>query len=338
MSNQYQWASPDAIQAARGVDLYGYLLSKFPNNIRQEGDILHAGRLNSQDDLIVTKGRPGYRDTNTGETGDPIECLVRYFNCDVTKAVVSLCEFSGIDPTASALREEPAGRPGIVLPARAPEPQARLYDYMTRQVRIPSWLVQKLAEWGQLYQEGGSGQGRIVFVNPEQTLAEIYDPDGPSRQILSAGPGAFWWFKPNGPSSDATAAYICETPIDAMSLYLFHLGRQMGEFPGYPPNMNGLYCAIGSTDDCLAIERIWKGMANARRMASLALNHNDAADRCISQYRNMVCESPVGMSWSEDWIKDTQENEKREQWAAEARAELQAGRQPGNSGLPPLEG
>ena len=335
MSSEYQWVSPDAILAAQEVDPYGYFLSEFPNNVRQENDILHVSfRRDRTDDFTVTKGDPVCRIADTGETCDPLRALIRYCGAvgyDLNYSVVSLCRFAGIDPTASAAAEEPEDPPGTGLPAPAPEPHARLAEYLVRQKRIPDWLVRQLAGWGQLYQ---AADGRIVFTDPARTCAEILDPDTEEREFLSAEPGGFWWFKANDPESDAAGAYICETAVDALSLRLIHNEMELGDMYSY--NANDLYCVTGSTVDHTAVERIWRGMAEAGRGTVLALGRSDESLRCIAQYENMPRTSPEGMSWSENWVRLMRESDERQ--AAKAQAELRAGPQSGDSGLPPLEG
>lgn len=88
-----EWVGKEAIRAARRVNLYDYLSSRHPNDVRMEGNSL---RLDRDRSVSVKTGYAGYQDFSDCSTGNAIECLTRYLGYDFRSAVAALCEFAGI--------------------------------------------------------------------------------------------------------------------------------------------------------------------------------------------------------------------------------------------------
>ena len=190
------------------------------------------------------------------------------------------------------------------VPLDLPEPRkpdaGDALSYLNERHGLWPQAAKPLVRWGMLYRQ--FGPCTAVFVNPERTYAEIFRASSePAREVRYTSPGAFWWFKPLGPGSDATEAYICESVLDAVSLYCLHLPRF---FPGVNPDDifvdNILYCAVGDASRQEAIDAIKAGMAAAGRGTVIALNNTDAG--LAARARNAGCKSiaPHGTSWNED--------------------------------------
>lgn len=311
-----QYVNHEAIKAARRARLYDFLLSRHPGDVEREGDSL---RLRCNHSVSVRRGYSGYKDFATGETGNAIECLTRYLDYEFPDAVAALCESSGMSqteitgqeravPATGAARTPQVDRTPVDVPKRIQEPpQAtqreftppeplqgpyrQLYAYLTQQRGIPATLIQRLIDWGLLYQE--AAHANMVFIDPARSFAELRGSNSfkPFHQVMFADPAAFWWFKSGDLDSNATVAYVCESAIDAISLYLLQEGS--GE--------NGLYCSIGGVTNQQRIDRIKAGMGAAGCKTVIAVDNDQAGEDC--RQRNPDCPAiiPKRKDWNEDW-------------------------------------
>lgn len=306
----------EQIQAARKADLYKFLLRFHLNDVIQEGDSI---RLCDNHSVSIKEGYCGYTDFATDETGNSIECLVNYFDYDFVKAVKALCASShrtnpeihaaaqhtgtAADPAASGKNQK---KP-FVLPEPVTGPCMDLSSYLSNIRGISVYVLGDLAGDGILYME--RSHKNIVFVNPERNFAEIRgsDPDHPFHQVMyDDDPAAFWWFKQNGPYSEPTIAYICESAIDAISLYCIHR-----TYSHWEPN--GLYCSIAGVSNQQRIDRIKAGMDAAGLKTILAVDNDDAGEQCRRRNPDCLFAVPYLKDWNEDLVdmikKDGGQNE-----------------------------
>ena len=308
-----QYVNHEAIKAARRARLYDFLLSRHPGDVEREGDSL---RLCCDHSVSVRRGYSGYKDFATGETGNAIECLTRYLDYEFPDAVTALCQFCGIPlqgqeravPAPGTARTPQVDKTPVDVPKRAQEPpQAaqrafappeplqgpyrQLYAYLTQQRGIPATLIQRLIDWGLLDQE--KDHANMVFIDPARSFAELRGSNSfkPFHQVMFSDPAAFWWFKSGDLDSNATVAYVCESAIDAISLYLLQ-----GDSKD-----NGLYCSIGGVANQQRIDRIKAGMGAAGCKTVIAVDNDQAGEDC--RQRNPDCPAiiPKRKDWNEDW-------------------------------------
>ena len=170
-------------------------------------------------------------------------------------------------------------------------PYRQLYAYLTQQRGIPATLIQRLIDWGLLYQE--KDHANMVFIDPARSFAELRGSNSfkPFHQVMFSDPAAFWWFKSGDLDSNATVAYVCESAIDAISLYLLQ-----GDSKD-----NGLYCSIGGVANQQRIDRIKAGMGAAGCKTVIAVDNDQAGEDC--RQRNPDCPAiiPKRKDWNEDW-------------------------------------
>lgn len=294
------WVSHEAIAAARRAPLYSYLLSRHPVEVCREGNSLRLRRNHS---VSVKCGYSGYTDFATGETGNAVECLTRHLGYDFQGAVAALCEYIGISTDTdrrAQFRTAPEHLQETPEPFILPEPvqgqYRHLYAYLTRRRGIPPAMVQQLIDWGLLYQE--RDHNNIVFINHERTFAELRGTASYKsfHQVLFSDPTVFWYFKPYGPDSTATAAYICEAAIDAVSLFLLHRAA------GIPDGENGLYCSIGGVANQRRIDHIKADMTAAGCPAILAVDNDQAGELCRQRNPDCLAILPQHKDWNEDLI------------------------------------
>ena len=285
-----QWVHPDLIKTARQADLYSFLLRNHRQDIELEGNTI---RLRSNHSLTLKEGYSGWKDWATGETGNGIDLLTNYFGYDLQSAVESLCGSSGI---SAGLPQQPksckaAMDPRVFSPPVPLQgPYRQLYAYLTQTRGIPAEMVQRLIDDRILYQ--AADHANMVFINPAGTFAEVRGTNtfSPYHQVQFSDPAAFWWFKTNGLFSDATVAFVCEAAIDAISLYLLRKDKYPGE--------NGLYCSIGGVANQQRIDAIKSGMAAAGLQTVIAVDNDNAGEKC--RQKNSDCPYLIP-SGAKDW-------------------------------------
>lgn len=314
------WASREQIQAARRVNLYDFLQAVHPGDIKQEGNSV---RLRCNHSVSIRRGYAGYKDFSTGETGNGVDCLVRYLGYSFQDAVTALCRFAA--PALLTVQGTPQKGTGavlssqvvfappytletpqnatdapqrpFVLPAPVTGQYRQLFAYLTQQRGIPAKVIQWLIDQELLYQE--AEHSNMVFVDPARSFAEIRGTNSfkPFHQVMfdPATPAAFWWVKAKGLYSDADTAFVCESSIDAISLYCLHVSGQL------PAPGNGLYCGIGGVANQSRIDAIKAGMAAAGLPAVLAVDNDKAGTDCCQRNPELPVLTPILKDWNEDW-------------------------------------
>ena len=198
----------EEIRAARCADLYDYLLCRHPDEFGREG---HWLRMKSHPTICLKKGCGGFKDYLTLETGNSIDFLVRYMNYGFTDAVTSLVsQASTVSPKAT-----PACK--LVFPPRSATDTA-VIAYLLRR-GFPDSVITNLETAGLLYQDRNRN---AVF---RSSTGDFYESRGtwagkPFHQCGKESSDCFWAFMPG---NQPEKAYICESAIDAVSLYLLHL-------------------------------------------------------------------------------------------------------------------
>ena len=79
--------TPEQEHVARRSELYDYLLTYHSNAIKRTGNTIYLLR---QKSVKVKKGRYGYVDYKTGENGNSIDYLMKYFGYRFDDAVDAL--------------------------------------------------------------------------------------------------------------------------------------------------------------------------------------------------------------------------------------------------------
>ena len=265
----------EEIRAARTRDLYDYLLHVHPDKFKREG---HWLRMRNNPTICLKQGCGGYKDYATLETGNSIDFLVRHMNYDFISAVSCLAE-RGYPP----LRKSPPVR-NVVFPQRADDDTA-IRRYLAGR-GFTDAVIEQLETAGLLYQDL---HRNAVFRNTE---ADFYELRGtwPNRVFHQCGkktPDSFWTFIPG---KTAEKAYICESAIDAVSLYLIHVH-------GGTDKADNAYCGIAGVANQQTIERIRRWLPSV-----LAVDNDAAGEQCRARNKEIPVLIPHGKDWNEDLI------------------------------------
>lgn len=274
----------EQLKSARKADLYAFLLSNHSSLFKKEGDSL---RMKDNHSISIKRGYSGYKDFETDETGNSIDFLVKYLGYDNVKAVLALC-----DDTA-AVSVNFADVPHIDnIPPSFPDPSnngyKNLFAYLIKR-GIPSNVIQALIDRNLIYQT--QENNNIVFINYDKDWGEVrgtytYGANKYKGIVKNSRKDGFWWFRT---SKDAAVAYICESAIDAISLYLLHCDEEQ-------PTA-AYYISIGGAGKQSAIDRIKK---NIRTI--IAVDNDDAGSECRKRNIELECLIPDLKDWNEDLL------------------------------------
>ena len=201
--------SKNQIHKARNSDIYGYLI-RF-----HEDDIMGAGagriRLKEYHSLVVTRGIPIYCRNSTGEHGNPIELLSDYLGYTFVDAVIALSQFEDDDDYNYDFNRE------LTIPEHATM-YGRAAKYLTETRGIDSKLVSRLMKEGLIYQEQGHNNICFEYGNYIELHGSL---SYKSFKGIVAGSDSngYWVFGFTDKPKNQSTCYVCESAIDAMSLY-----------------------------------------------------------------------------------------------------------------------
>lgn len=275
------------MQAARRADLYNFLKNHHGEQFKAEGGEL---RFKQNRSVCISRKIPGYIDYATGESGNPVDFLVRHLGYSLVDAVYALCN-GGIIVSEHVSPERP---PVLTLDNRAvifPEPiegkYRQLFAYLIAR-KIPAEVIQMLINQKVIYQE--KSHNNIVFINPERDFAELHGTltFGKAFHGCTSGQADRFWYFRSG--INAEVAYVCEAAIDAISLYVLH--KMSGQ------NIPAFYISIAGVSKQKAIDRIKKQSKLSRVI--LAVDNDAAGQACRERNSEMEYIVPEHKDWNED--------------------------------------
>ena len=271
---------------ARKADLYSFLLDNHPQDIIKEGRYL---RLKIDKSVVVKEGHSGFTKYNepasTGH-GNGIDLLTNLLDYTPYDAIMALTGF-GNSTRVPHVSSQPSTVQHSSFPERDTQAQcARAYLSKTRGI---SWsTIHALIKAGLLYQD--TPYHNAIFLNHEKDYCEIRGTCSfkePFHGIRRLKRDAFWSFRIA--KDDVEVAYICESAIDAISLYELHKALR--------PSM---YCSIGGVSNQSPIERI---ASNQSYQTVLAVDNDEAGTRCASYNAHLNRLTPVYKDWNEDLLR-----------------------------------
>ena len=203
------------IQTAREVNFLNFMQDKYPQMI--EYSQKWKAYIHPEHDSLKYFEHGFFR-FSTNEGGDSIKFLVEWCNKTFQEAVIELWEYAGGRPE----QDLTYSRKNTAY--KAPEPfegnYSRLFAYLTKTRKIEPAIVQDLVNQKLIYEDM---KHNVVFVNPELGKGIAI-----SRSTISMKNGLFfkkidieasnnYWKFSAGENPENV--YICEAPIDAVSLY-----------------------------------------------------------------------------------------------------------------------
>ena len=275
------------IRQARVADLSRFLIEHCSRDIKVSGESIC---LRDKPYVCTKMGYCGYVDYHTNKTGNAIDFLVEYLGYSFVDAVLAL---SRNMVSASALKcpqpqhVKTLAQVNFAIPPQANKPYTRVVNYLCSR-GIPEETVQMLIDQELLFQD--VAHGNAVFLSRAKDFCEI-------RGTVSTGsgkgfhgirrkfPSCFWSIRMS--DNPVQIVYICESSIDAVSLYL--LRKQAGlEEPA-------AFVSIGGVANQQTIDRI------SRQVRSiLAVDNDEAGQKCRERNAFLEAVVPVKKDWNED--------------------------------------
>ena len=278
--------SKEQAASARCADLYDFLVKYHDSKFKHEGDSI---RPKDNHSISIKKGYHGYKDFSTGETGNSIDFLMNHMGFDFISAVQALSDISTLTPTPAYHADVQQDSIGIV-PPEFPEPADGMYKNLFAYLRsrgISTGTIQMLVGQKIMYQE--KSKNNIVFINKERDFAEVrgtYTFGKPFHGVVTnSRHNGFWWFRT---SKAALKGYICESAIDAISLYELHRIHGNKE--------EAYYISIAGVAKHPAIDRL----KNSKLHIILAVDNDAAGQNCRNKNSDLEYIIPVHKDWNED--------------------------------------
>ena len=269
---------------ARHADLYAFLVKYHNSDFTNEGDSI---RLKSNHSISIKKGYTGYKDFATGETGNSIDFLKNYMGYNFVDAVQALSDV----PASATAQLVDIQQDGIRnVPLEFPKPVDGMYKNLFAYLKsrgISFETIQMLVGQKIMYQE--KSKNNIIFINKERDFAEVrgtYTFGKPFHGVVTnSRHNGFWWFR----TSKATLkGYICESAIDAISLYELHRIHGNKE--------EAYYISIAGVAKHPAIDRL----KNSKLHIILAVDNDAAGQNCRNKNSDLEYIIPVHKDWNED--------------------------------------
>lgn len=273
-------------KAARKADLYDFLMRYHAADVKREGNSL---RLRANHSISVKQGYAGYTDFAAGTSGNGIDLLTEYFNYSVVDAILALADTTPVSAVSTHQPDTSPQKPVFALPKPVQGQYRHLFAYLNQVRQIPVCIIQKLIGERMMYQE--EEHNNIVFVSAARDFAEIRgtNSDIQFRGVVSgSNRNGFWWFKTENPHSSAVDVYICESAIDAMSLFAIHQFDYALHKDSAYPNPNNLYVSIAGVANLHKCLYIRQHMKNDHRVF-LCFDNDEAGQK---HARQLITEYP----------------------------------------------
>ena len=319
------YATKDEYISACRADLAAWLLEHHSCDVLYKyGSVL----LRKDNHVSVKPGYHGYTDFRTEETGNNIDYLMNFLGYsypDAVHALTGLSTTACSNPEHAAALNSGTAKELLATPDKPPDaaPDCRnVIAYLTKQRGIPSDIVYDLMKQGLLYQ---SKTGRnAVFCTPERDYYELRGTNTyadrrcrhrencprykegehswcvcmESCNDYKASPfhggsrnqgTRFWYYKPSPLPSERI--YVCESAIDAISLYAIHRNHGLAGA--------AVYTGIGGAAKQSKIDR----MKRQHPHVVIATDNDNAGNECRARNRELETITPITKDWNTDLMK-----------------------------------
>lgn len=276
--------SNQILERCRNVNLADFLLKYDNGSWRVQGKYLR----HIDHDSCVVDTVSGYWYWNSkGEFGrNIINFLQIFYGLSFPHAIKTICSECQIEYT------DPIDNPvSIKKPTRVQSPWPELYDYLCRKRMLDYAIIRSLVSDGIVFLSQYKSSKNIVFSNKDSQHYEITGI-GEKRFKLCSDSDSYWSFK----TGDVSRAYICESAIDAISLYEII-------------KKEGTYISVcGSANRIKLINSISEEFSEVY----LAVDNDFAGNKAASMLPKLNRLIPVHKDWNEDLIiqkqKESQTN------------------------------
>lgn len=267
----------EQLERARNANLYLYMKTHHPELIKggERGSI----RPTFNPSISIKKDASWFKDFSTGKGGNAVTFLTDHLNYGMVEAVLSLCE---VETSIPAISSKPLKRDGS-FPEATSGNFSRLFAYLLSR-GIDKSIIQMLVRVKLMYQS--KQFANIIFINKERDFAESRATIEGIRPHGCYGnnPKGFWYFMRPG-KTPPNKVYICESAIDAISLYQIR-------------NEDAFYISINGVDKQAKIDLIKE--KSAKRQVIIAVDNDKAGQACRDRNPELNYIVPQAKDWNED--------------------------------------
>lgn len=308
MSSYINFTEND-MRLAKQADLIQYMLAEHPDRVYYRTGTL---RDRKHDSLVIY--HDSYFRYSLHEAGDSISYLTKYQGYSWADAVSSLLEFSlGHDITHKYKKKTTPSKTDVHTFRVPPDTGdiSSLQNYIINECNISNRIFRNLIYMKKLYATAVPGEGRhyACFANDDQNYYLLQNTKRSESQkiIYAKNPLGFWWFSSDTFLSinhvfsmmetnietyeDDYPLFICESPMDAISLY--ELTKEPGIYIALSSmNRKNLNYAVHSfPTENLGVRPVVLSQSQTLSSDSFCSN---------SSYQRIL---PIGNSWNEDLRK-----------------------------------
>lgn len=263
------------IQQARKTDLYDFLIKNYPNRVSIEGNSLHLADNHS---LAVRQGYCGFIDFATDQKGNSIDFLTEVFGMSFQDAVLALCGSRKVVGEAAGVKASSSPKP---MPN---SDNKRVFGYLLHR-GIDAETIQELIDSRLLYEDT---RHNAVFMNRSKDHAEIVGTL-PGVRFKNNWRSGTWHFNSPSATEKPRTAFVTESAVDAISLYL--LRRE-----------DAFYVSIGGVNNQKGIDMLKRICKDA----VIAVDRDDAGEQCRIRNNDLRCIIPG--SGYKDWNEMLNDN------------------------------
>lgn len=200
------------IQLASEVNLIDFMLQEHKDRITFKNSQYRDTEHNS---LVFYEDH--YHRYSIGEHGNTINYLQRYLGYSFPGAIKTLLDFESITDRKMAFASSKAFYKPIGNPSR----KEQVTNYL-QQRGLSIETINKSFNDGVLYPAmvRGEGMAYACFANNKEGFYILRNTqeNGTQKMIINKYYGGFWFWCPV-PETSGLKVYVCEAPIDALSLY-----------------------------------------------------------------------------------------------------------------------
>lgn len=287
-SNSKKYTAEE-IEEACSVDFIEFMESEYPDRIRY---FRSEYRDTEHDSLVFYKDH--YHRFSNEDHGNAINYLQKYIGLTFIESVDKLLNFGLLHISQYNIPMEPEKPVKTIYRPIKNKNIENIYDYLESRYIDTSTLQLELGK-NKMYSASvkNEGDNYICFANDEMKFYILKNTEstGTKNMIISENPGGYWWFVPFGENLEEYDSifnvYVCESPIDAISLYRLE-------------SVPAVYCSMGGLKD-ISLKQICERFSDQKHYKIVLAVDNDKSgnDFCKkhSEFERIV---PDFKDWNED--------------------------------------
>lgn len=282
--------SKDQIRSARSADLFKFCQTNHQNLFELVSNSLRFCQNHS---ISIKQGYSGYFDFATGEKGNSLDFLTKHLGYNFTNAVCAL-NGEAFSKVELYVNENKKTMPETI--SKFTPPQKNIHNnnvlaYLNQSRKISTSTIDRLIYLELLYQDN---RNNCVFINYERDFAELRGTNTykPFHGIVNNSRyDGYWSYDLSYFTGGAVNIIICESAIDAISLFELH--KLSGNIYD-----NVAYCSISGVQKQSAIDRL-----NQNHVVYIAVDNDQAGQICRNNNKDLKYLIPHHKDWNEDLVR-----------------------------------